>query len=125
MLYPFPVGTTAKVIAGYNRPYPDPITVRAGEPVVPDAERTRQTDFMGWTWCTGPDGRGGWVPDGWIDRDAGGWRMRRGFSALELTVQPGEVVALECSESGFVRCRDEAGHSGWLPDAILELITVG
>lgn len=121
MLYSFPPGTTAVAVADYERPYPDPIVVRAGDLVLLDAERTRQTDFMGWTWCRGPDGREGWVPNGWIIRDAEGWRMRRDFSALELSVRKGDRVTLDFSESGFVFGRHATGEAGWLPDAVLRL----
>lgn len=121
MLYSFPQGTAAVAVIDYDRPYPDPIVVRAGDLVLPDAERTRQTDFMGWIWCQGPDGREGWVPDGWIIRGAEGWRMHRDFSALELSVRKGDRVTLDFSESGFVFGRNATGEAGWLPDAVLQL----
>ena len=121
MFYSYPQGTTAVAIADYDRPYPDPIVVRAGDPVQPDAEQTKQTDLMGWTWCSGPDGRKGWVPDAWIIQDAKGWRMRRDFSALELTIRKGDLFHLDFSESGFIFGRDAAGEAGWLPDAVLQL----
>ncbi len=109
------------VVADYDRPYPDPIVVRAGDIVLPDAEQTRQTDFMGWTWCRGPDGREGWVPNGWIIQGAQGWRMRRDFSALELSVRKGDRFTLDFSESGFVFGRVVTGEAGWLPDAVLQM----
>lgn len=125
MFYSFPHGTKAVAIADYDRPYPGPIVVRAGDLVTPDSERTRETDFMGWTWCRGPDGREGWVPDGWIVRDAEGWRMRRDFSAGELSVRKGDHVILEFSESGFVFGRHATGEVGWLPDAVVQLLLSG
>ena len=121
MFYPYPPGTTAIVVVDYDRPYPDPIVVRAGDPVLPDAEQTKQTDFMGWTWCRGPDGREGWIPDSWINRDIQGWHMRRDYSALELSVRKGDRFHLDFSESGFIFGRDAAGEAGWLPDAVLQL----
>jgi len=121
VLYRFPPRTVAVAVADYDRAYPDPVAARAGDVVVPDAERSRETDFMGWTWCRGPDGREGWVPDGWIDRDGPSWRMRRDYAALELSVRRGDRVRLEFSESGFVFCRDAAGAAGWVPDAVLAL----
>ena len=121
MFYTFPDGTTAVAVADYDRPYPDPIAVRAGDPVLPDAERSQETDFLGWIWCRGPDGREGWVPNGWVVQEAGGWRMRRDFSALELSVRTGDRISLDFSESGFVFGRSAAGEAGWLPDAVLQL----
>ncbi len=123
MFYTFPEGTTAVVIADYDRPYPDPIAVRAGDLIRPDLERTKETDFLGWTWCRGPDGREGWVPNGWVTRGADGWRIRRDFSALELSVRKGDRMTLDFSESGFVHGRRTDGEVGWLPDAVVELTT--
>lgn len=122
MLYRFPSNTIAVVVADYEAPYADPIAVRAGDVVHPDAERTRETDFMGWTWCRGPDGREGWVPDAWMVRDSGGWTMQRDFAARELSVRAGERVTIEFSESGFVHARTVQGEVGWLPDAVLALV---
>lgn len=123
MLYTFPPNLNAVAITDYERPYPNPIAVRTGDHVFPDIERTRETDFIGWTWCRGPDGREGWVPDSWVLRDAGRWQMRRDFSALELTVRTGDRITLELSESGFVYGRTATGKAGWLPDAVLQLGT--
>lgn len=122
MLYRFPEQTMAKVIDDYKRPYANPIVVSENEEVVPDFERTRETDFMGWTWCCGPDGRKGWVPNAWIVKKPETWRMRFDFNAMELNVQKGEVVTLEFSESGFVFARKSDGVSGWVPDAVLQLV---
>lgn len=121
MLYRFPPGTTAIAITDYHPPYPDPIALRAGDPVEPDHHITGETDFMGWTWCRGPDGREGWVPDAWIDTHSHGWTIRRDFNAMELAVRMGDRVTLELSESGFVYARTSAGQAGWLPDAVLRL----
>lgn len=121
MLYVFPPGTTATVVAAYDRPYPDPIAVRAGDPVVPDPERSRTTDLMGWTWCTGPDGRAGWTPSAWLATAADGtWRIARDFSAIEHTVRPGDRATLHFAESGFVWATI-GGTAAWVPDAALRL----
>lgn len=121
MLYVYPPGTTATVIADYERPYADPIRVRAGDTVRPDPERTKTTDLLGWTWCTGPDGRSGWVPNAWMREDDDGvWRMIRDFSALEHDVRRGDRAILHFSESGFVFA-SARGEAAWVPDAVLEL----
>ena len=122
MLYIFPRNTVAVAIADYDRPYPDPIAARAGEIIMPDAERTGQTDLMGWTWCRGPDGREGWVPNGWVIPEAEGWRLCRDFSALELSVRRCDRLTLDFSESGFVFGRAATGETGWVPDAVLKLV---
>ncbi|MGJ3262018.1 MAG: hypothetical protein ACFE0R_02190 [Salinarimonas sp.] len=121
MLYIFPAGTTATVITDYDRPYADPIAVRDGDVVVPDLARSTETDILGWTWCTGPDGRSGWTPTAWTSPvEDGRWRMLRDFSALEHTVRRGDRAALHLSESGFVWATVN-GLAAWIPDAVLRL----
>jgi len=125
MLYTFPDHTHALAIADYRRPYADPIAARAGAVVRPLRDGTMTTDFIGWTWCVGADGRAGWVPDSWCDRDSAEWRLLRDFDARELSVRRGQRLRLLFSESGFVMAQTEAGERGWVPDAILALDTRG
>lgn len=89
----------AVVTRAYRRPYRDPIRVRAGETVVPDFART--THLPGWVWCTDPRGRGGWTPRAWLERENAHWRITRAFDAVELTVEPGQRIALHFAHAGF------------------------
>ena len=120
MLYRVPQGTRGIVRKPYERPYADPISAKAGDPVTPDLGRT--TDLIGWIWCTAADGRGGWVPEAWLDRTGDPWRLRRDFNALELTVAAGARLTLQFSESGFLWVTTEGGETGWVPDACVELV---
>ncbi len=120
MLYRFPEGTRGIVRRAYTRPYPDPIRGKAGDAVTPDLGKT--TDLFGWIWCSGPEGRGGWVPEAWIDRTAQPWRLRRDFNALELSVAAGDRLWIKFSESGFLWVTTERGETGWVPDACVELV---
>lgn len=122
MLYSFPEGTFAVVRSDYDRPYENPISAGKGEIVRPVTDGSMETDFMGWTWCVGADGRAGWVPDGWCARAEDGWRLLRDFSALEFTVREGDRLQLVLSESGFVFAEAANGERAWLPDAVLELV---
>lgn len=120
MLYRFPEGTRGIVRRAYTRPYPDPIRAKAGDPVTPDLGKA--TDIVGWIWCAAADGRGGWVPEAWIDRTGDPWRLRRDFNALELTVAAGARLTIHFSESGFLWVTTAAGETGWVPDACVELV---
>ncbi len=120
MLFFFPPQTTAVVSSPYEQPYPDPISLKAGERVLINAEKTNATDILGWSWCTGPDCREGWVPNGWITEQSGAARIVREFNALELTIKVGDRVTLHHSESGFVYVTHEDGSTGWVPDACLQ-----
>ena len=103
-----------RVVSRYTRQYADPIAVRAGEPITPGKE---DHEYPGWIWCTDARGRSGWVPLAIVDRDAG--VARRDYSALELSVEPGELVTVEEEESGWALCRNATGSRGWVPCASL------
>jgi Variant SH3 domain len=122
MLFAFPIGTLAIVCTPYQRPYEDPISLKAGDLVLIDFDKTKETDILGWSWCTGPDGRQGWVPSAWLQHQEGVGQIVRDFSALELTLKVGDQVTLHYSESGFVFVTHEDGSVGWVPDACLQLI---
>jgi hypothetical protein len=122
MLFVFPSNTFAIVSVPYERPFADPIAVKAGEHLLIDDEKTQETDIPGWSWCTGPDRRQGWVPNAWITHRHGAAQIVRDYSALELTVKVGDRVTLQHSESGFVFVTHEDGSVGWVPDACLQLL---
>ena len=123
MLYTFPDDTYAIARTDYERPYPDPLSVRKGEIVRPVTDGSIQTDFLGWTWCVAQDGRGGWTPDSWCEPVPGGLRLLRDFSALEFTARQGDRFRLILSESGFIYAQAMDGQRAWIPDAILVLET--
>ncbi len=103
----------AVVVKPYERPYENPISVAAGDAVVPDFDK--RTDIAGWVWCTAEDGRAGWTPRNWLLQAGDAWRIDRAFNAIELTVVPGEVLDTVFEESGFFRARKENGETGWIP----------
>lgn len=123
MLFVFPPETYGRVREDYQRPYEDPIAASAGSFVQPVLDGSVTTDFMGWTWCVGEDGRSGWVPDSWCEKAEAKWRLLRDFNALELSVRKGDRLQLLFSESGFVMAQTAAGDEGWVPDAVLDLET--
>lgn len=119
MLYYYPPQTRARVLRDYDAEFADPIEVTAGEALTPDPSRHDAT--FGWIWCDGPDGRGGFTPEAWIDRNQQPWRIIRDYTARELSVVAGETIVLYYGESGWAWGRNAAGATGWVPDFILEL----
>lgn len=109
----------AEAVEPYQAPYPDPISVKRDDALKIDPERSKETDINGWLWCTGPDGREGWVPRSWIDFAAEEPVILRDYSALELTVQAGDRVQVHALESGFAWCVAREGEQGWLPQGVL------
>jgi hypothetical protein len=88
-----------RVTADYQTQYPDPIVMRAGDPLqVGQAD----ADNPAWVWCTGPDGRSGWVPRAYFARDGAAGRALRDYEATELNVRVGEVLTGGEEESGWV-----------------------
>ena len=119
MLYLFPQDSFATARSDYARPYETAISARKGERITPLTDGSMSTDFMGWTWCIGADGRAGWVPDSWCEAGEDGWCLIRDYSAMELSVKQGQRLRLIASESGFVFVEDADGAKGWVPDAVL------
>ena len=104
---------TVRVMHDYTAQYPDPITVRAGDRVLVGAD---DPEFPGWWWCTGPDQRGGWVPEQFLQRTGSEALMLRDYTARELTVRAGAEVVLHASISGWVWATNGDGDEGWIPE---------
>lgn len=105
---------TVLVVSDYESTYPDPISVREGDPVVVgDLDQ----DNPVWAWCTGPDGRGGWTPVPFV-KDG---RAVRDYAATEATVSAGMAVEVIERFGGWTRVRPPGGVAGWVPDACLDL----
>jgi SH3-like domain-containing protein len=105
-----------RVTRDYVAQYPDPITVRAGDRVSVGKD---DPEFPGWRWCTGPDQRGGWVPDQLLHRDGSDVRMLRDYTARELSVRAGSEVVIHDRMAGWLWVGDADGNEGWIPDSCL------
>ncbi|QWK80487.1 SH3 domain-containing protein [Ochrobactrum sp. BTU1] len=123
MLFNFPPETFVVATSDYNRPYDNPIDVKAGDFIMPVTDGSVDTDIMGWTWCVGRDGRAGWTPNSWCQPIGEGWQISRDFSALEFTLSKGDRLRLLFSESGFLFCEADSGERAWVPDAVMTLAT--
>jgi SH3-like domain-containing protein len=72
-------------------------------------------EFPGWWWCTGPDGRQGWVPEQLLQRQGTHATMLRSYTARELSVRAGADVSVGETMHGWVWATDIDGRSGWIP----------
>ena len=122
MFFQFPPDTIVAGRMRYERPYDDPISVRAGDTVRLDEDESRSTDIVGWVWCIAADGRAGWTPQAWLERHGDEWVIRRDVSALELNVEPGDRFLARFAESGFLFVENARGEKGWVPDGAVELV---
>lgn len=110
-------GQTVLTVGDYTATYPDPITVRAGDQLrIGQAD----TDWPAYVWCTGPDGRDGWMPARFFRQETADHGVAlRDYSAKELSVKAGEPVILVEEAGGWWWATNAAGVSGWLPLEIL------
>ncbi len=108
-----------RVTHAYTTQYPDPITIHAGETL---ALGRQDSEWPGWTWCVSPQGKSGWVPEGYIERRGEAGVALRDYTARELTVSPGDRLDLHMLESGWYWATDAAGQSGWVPERDVEVL---
>jgi SH3-like domain-containing protein len=102
----------SRVAHDYTAQYRNPITVRAGDRVQVGRD---DPEYPGWRWCTGPDGREGWVPEEFIKRQGEEGVMLRDYTAQELDVRAGAEVSLGEATHGWVWATDAEGRAGWIP----------
>ena len=114
------VNAVLRARTGHERSYQTPLVAALGEQVV---VVRRDADAPAWLWCEHVrSGRAGWTPEAFLEQsdDASVGRLRRDYSAMELTVAVGEVVRAFETVAGWTWCVNADGLGGWLPDWKLE-----
>ena len=108
---------TGQVSRDYRATNADPITVRAGEPLLLSGRVEPWMDQPEWiwVWATDPRGKSGWVPQTYILQQGDQASARYDYSARELDAGAGEIVRIEREESGWYWCANHQGEQGWLP----------
>ena len=101
-----------RVIKAYQPTCADPLQAASGERLL--FER-RATEWEGWLWCTDGAGRSSWLPEAWVRLEAEHCVLQRDYSAVELNVKPGDVLAVELIESGWAWVKSRQGAKGWVP----------
>ena len=112
--------TSARVIAAWQVTYSDPLTLRAGEEVTVGKH---DTEWPGWVWCTNRAGKGGWVPEQYIEEHGSEGAARYDYTAVELAVNVGDELLVGQRINGWVWCTNANGQSGWVPERNLEMIS--
>ncbi len=111
---------TGRVISVYQKAYADPIRMKAGDELSIGA---KESEWPGWIWCTSRDGKSGWVPAKYVDRQSNTGVALYDYDARELSVSAGQVLSLGQAESGWVWCTNPEGQSGWIPLECIDLTT--
>ena len=101
-----------RVVEDYLAQYPDPIRAQCGESV---SVVRRDAEYPEWVWCSGPEGREGWVPLILLQRTADGVVLVRDYDARELSVKAGEEVTVHEEIGGWARISTASGRTGWIP----------
>ncbi len=108
---------TGRVNLAYQKAYADPIRMQAGEAL---SIGDKETEWPGWIWCTGRNGKSGWVPAKYVERQDHTGIALYDYDATELSVSAGQMLSLGQEESGWVWCTNQEGQSGWVPLECLE-----
>lgn len=106
-----------KVVKDWRPIYAEPIRLKAGGRVTVE---DRPSEWPGWVWAAAADGRSGWAPLAWLDRDGDQATARRDYDATELAGRTGETVSAMEFESGWYWARAVGGAAGWIPADCLE-----
>ena len=75
----------------------------------------KQTEWDGWLWCSKPSGQSCWVPESWVKVKGDTCVLERDYSALELAIQPSELLEGILTESGWLLAISSSGITGWVP----------
>jgi uncharacterized protein YgiM (DUF1202 family) len=108
-----------RVVSERETSYPDPLEVVEGEKVTVGE---RDEEWSGFLWCANPAGKGGWVPEDYVEPSGDVGVMRCDYTARELNISVGEELVLHKSESGWYWATNNEGESGWVPANHIELV---
>jgi diadenosine tetraphosphate (Ap4A) HIT family hydrolase len=72
-------------------------------------------------WCTDRQGRGGWIPESFIEHHGDRGILRCDYDATELEAMAGEELTVENEQSGWLWCTNRKGESGWVPAENVEV----
>jgi hypothetical protein len=92
---------------------PDPVRFVTGD-VISVGHHDQQ--WRSYVWCTDQAGHAGWAPDFYLEMiGAHEATALRDYDATELTVAKGELLDVLEEAGGWLRCRMNSGHEGWVP----------
>ena len=100
------------VIKNHKSNFPNPLLLKKGDRLIVG---DKKTNFIGWLWCTAPDGNSGWIPENFIDKENNGCLMNVDYDATEMTVMDGEKLTILSEESEWGWCLNSKNQKGWVP----------
>ena len=110
-------GPIGRAITAHQAEFPDPLAFAAGDVL---AAEDRKTAWDGWIWCVNEKGKGGWVPEDYVDRQGDTCTALREYDSAELSVDAGDILEVGEEVGGWLWCVNEEGKGGWIPTACVE-----
>ena len=98
------------------RPHsPDPQTVLELKRGAKLKLERRQTEYAGWIWSTSDQNVSAWVPESWVKTCGDTCIMLRDYVSREISLDIGDAVRCDITESGWAWVHKENGSQGWVP----------
>ena len=110
------------VVKAHTREVENPITLTVGEKVQVRYAKNEPWNWLGDVFCTLQDGRSGWTMHSTFE-EGGSFpeiepseaTVAQEYSAIELNVEVGEILAGFATTNQGQWCRNARGESGWVP----------
>ena len=101
-----------RAVAAWRATYEQALSVAAGDALTVGPG---DGEWPGWVWCEDASGLGGWLPEGVVHEG----RAATDFDTRELSVTPGDRVAVTDRRAGWAWCLADDGRAGWVPERCL------
>lgn len=102
----------------YEICYPNPLTLVEGDLVDIIKSEPQNSEWFGWHFCKNSSGKEGWVSEDFIEINHPVAKAIKEYSARELDAKVGDVFEVLEESCGWLWCRNNVGHYGWLPKNI-------
>jgi hypothetical protein len=113
-------GTMALVAVGYDRRYPDPMTMKTGDEL--RIVKRKDDEWPGWVFCESQSGKQAWVPESIVKIDGDSAVAQQSYDAREVSVMEGEIVRIERVENGWAWVTNMTNETGWVPLKNLKIV---
>ena len=110
----------SKVIKEHLPPKRADITLSVGENVEVGKEDTSNPAWKKWVWCVSKSGLTGWVPKQVLRIEGNIGTVIKGYTSVELHVQPNDELTIHNHLNGWAWCTDASGADGWVPEENFE-----
>lgn len=104
------------VTRGHSSCFPEPVAFRIGDSLMLGRN---DDEYSEWVWVETSEGRTGWAPEAFIERNGNGGTALRDYDSTELDTCRGETVTVLEETGGWSLVRNSLGAAGWVPTETL------